>query len=330
MEHFHFLLNIIIAEINLSSLEELNTIWACILHKGHGKDKESDRSYRTISTCPLLAKALDSYVGSLYSDGWAEVQAETQFQGSGSSHELAALLLTESVNFSLFSSKKPIFILLLDAKSAFDLMPRESIIVNAFKAGTCDQGLTYLNNRLGSRLTYCEWSKALMGPIRDLLGVEQGGINSDRLYKLANNDQLSVAQHSNLGIDMGSCTISAIGQADDSVLQANDIHSLQNLLILTLEYCQRYNVTLVPEKTKLLFFTPPGSELEEEYAKIISPVNINGNFIPFSESAEPPTEEQSSLYSHLASQEVIEETLQLLSELKDSTAFLSSSLGCPL
>ena len=286
LEHFHFLLNIIIEEINLSSLEELNTIWACILYKGHRKDKESDRSYRTISTCPLLAKALDSYVGSLYHDGWADAQAETQFQGSGSSHELAALLLTESVNFSLFTAKKPVYVLLLDAKSAFDLMPRESIIVNAFKAGTHDQGLTYLDNRLSSRLTFCEWSKALMGPIMDLLGVEQGGINSDRLYKLANNDQLTVAQHSNLGVNVGSHTISAIGQADDSALLANDIHSLQNLLILTLEYCERYNVTLVPEKTKLLAFTPPGSEMEVEYAKIISPVNINGRFIPFSESAE--------------------------------------------
>ena len=136
MEHFHFLLNIIIDEVNLSTLEELNTVWACILWKGHGKDKESDRSYRTISTCPLLAKALDSYVGELYSGGWADVQASTQFQGNGSSHELAALLLTESLNYSLFCSKKPAFILLLDAKSAFDLIPRQNIIVNAFKAGT--------------------------------------------------------------------------------------------------------------------------------------------------------------------------------------------------
>ena len=102
LQHFHFLLNTIIDDINLSSLEELNTIWACILHKGHGKDKESDRSYRTISTCPLLAKALDSYAGQLYGDGWADAQAETQFQGTGSSHELAGLLVTEAVNFSFF------------------------------------------------------------------------------------------------------------------------------------------------------------------------------------------------------------------------------------
>ena len=125
-----------------------------------------------------------------------------------------------------------------------------------------------------------------MGPIGDLLGVEQGGVNSDKLYKLANNYQLNIAQKSKLGINLGNDTISIIGQADDSVLLANSIHSLNNLLLLTLNYCREYNVTLVPEKTKLLVFCPPGQELVAEYAKIISPININGKFIPFSESAE--------------------------------------------
>ena len=286
LEHFNFLLNIAIEDVNLSSLEELNSVWACILYKGHKKDRESDRSYRTISTCPLIAKALDYYVGTLYSDGWVAAQAETQFQGAGSSHELAALLLTESINFSLFTLKKPVFLLLLDAKSAFDLMPKENIIVNAYKAGTCDQGLVYLDNRLKSRLTYCEWDKTLMGPILDKLGVEQGGISSDRLYKLANNSQINAAQSSKLGVDLGSSTISIIGLADDSGLLANDIHSLNNLLQLTLEYCQEYSVTLVPEKTKLLAFCPPGSELLVEYAQIINPISINGIPIQFSDSAE--------------------------------------------
>ena len=110
--HFHFLLAALIKNVNLAGLDELNTVWACILHKGHGKDKQSDRSYRTISTCPLLAKALDTYVGSLFKDGWASVQASTQFSGSGSSHELAALLLTEAILHSLYVLKLPLFILL--------------------------------------------------------------------------------------------------------------------------------------------------------------------------------------------------------------------------
>jgi len=54
--HFHFLLNTVIDNINLSSLDELNSVWAIVLFKGHGKDRESDRSYRTISTCPVLPK----------------------------------------------------------------------------------------------------------------------------------------------------------------------------------------------------------------------------------------------------------------------------------
>ena len=55
-----------------------------------------------ISNCPFVSKALDSYVAQLYSPIWMKNQAETQFQGRGSNHELAALLLTETVQYSQF------------------------------------------------------------------------------------------------------------------------------------------------------------------------------------------------------------------------------------
>ena len=179
--HFTALLKIIIQNVNLSALEDLNSVWAMILYKGHGKDKESDRSYRTISTCPLLAKALDKYVGSLYESGWVDAQAATQFQGSGSSHELAALLLSECILFSLHTARKPLFCIFLDAKSAFDKILIEFCIRSAYLAGSEGHGLLYLNNRLKNRHTYIEWDKTLMGPVLDRLGVEQGGCNSDRL-----------------------------------------------------------------------------------------------------------------------------------------------------
>ena len=152
-KHFSSLLNMVIKNVNLSSLEDLNSVWAVILHKGHGKDKESDRSYRTISTCPFLAKALDKYVGSLYESGWIDAQADTQFQGPGSSHELAALLLTECIQFSLFSAKVSLYCIFLDAKSAFDKILREFCIRSAYLAGSHGQGLIYLDNRLKNRHT---------------------------------------------------------------------------------------------------------------------------------------------------------------------------------
>ena len=150
---------------------------------------------------------MDSYIGELYSDGWANVQAETQFQGAGSSHELAGLLLTEVIQFSLYSLKLPLFLILLDAMSAFDLILREDIIVNAFKAGTCDQALVYLDNRLKSRNTYCEWNKQIMGPIKDLLGAEQGGINNDSIYKLVNINSLMMSSIPNLALTLADLWI---------------------------------------------------------------------------------------------------------------------------
>ena len=86
----------------------------------------------------------------------------TQFQGEGSSHELVSLLLTETIQFSLFQARDPIFVIFLDAKSAFDMVIRQNAIVEAFKAGTTDQGLIFFNNRMEGRRTFVEWEKCLI------------------------------------------------------------------------------------------------------------------------------------------------------------------------
>jgi hypothetical protein len=61
---------------------------------------------------------MDLYIRDLHIGKWNNQQAEIQYQGEGSSHELAALLDTEVVQHSLFSLKEPAYLLFLDAKSA--------------------------------------------------------------------------------------------------------------------------------------------------------------------------------------------------------------------
>ena len=286
LRHFHLLMSTLIANLNNASLSEMNDIWAMVLYKGHNKDKESDRSYRTISTCPLLAKCLDIYIGRRYYSEWRLAQAPTQFQGEGSSHDLASLLLTETVQHSLFKGKEPIFALFLDAKSAFDVVIRQNAIVAAFKAGTRDQGLLYLDARMANRRTFPQWGTTLMGPICDRLGVEQGAINSDRIYKLCNNSQLVEGQNSGLGVDLDGVHVAAIGQADDVVLLANSPIKLACLLYLTILYCQRQHVTLVPEKTKLLVWSPTNQKQATELLKLSCPISIKDNQIEYCSSAE--------------------------------------------
>ena len=276
LEHFHFLLNAIIENVNLSGLRELNTVYASILYKGHGKDRTQSRSYRTISMCPILSKALDIYVKELSSGAWMDVQAPTQFQGQGMSHEIASLLLTETILYSRHTSKKPLFALFLDAKSAFDRVVKEILVRNLFFSGTDDQRLIYLDQRLSNRTTYCDFDDQLMGPILDTRGLEQGGILSSEAYKLYNNEQAITAQRSGLGASLGFTMVSCISLADDAVLVSNDIHDLKNLLHLTTQYCKKYDVKLVPEKTILLAYGAPQHEAEFiDHAGIISLDGMN-------------------------------------------------------
>ena len=122
--------------------------------------------------------------------------------------------------------------------SAYDKVVRECAIRNAYLAGTSGHSLLYFDSRLESRKTNIEYDKKLMGPIQDVVGVEQGGVNSDKLYKLYNNVQLTIAQQSKLGADIGSTVVSAAGQADDTFLQSHTLHEVGGLLNLPEDYCK--------------------------------------------------------------------------------------------
>ena len=143
-----------------------------------------------------------------------------------------------------------------------------------------------IDQRLKNRKTVCEWNQTLMGPIADECGVEQGGIISSDLYKVYNNEQLNLAQVSNFGVPLGPVTVSGLGQADDVAHIANDLHSLQALLDLTLYYCEKYHVSLSTEKTKLQVFSAKSSAMEAFLGKSTSLLNIGGQRVDFVDEAE--------------------------------------------
>ena len=284
IRHFQFLVNTVLERIELAAIDELNKAHAIILHKGHKKDKALASSYRTISSCPFVSKAVDIYLGDLSKEDWSACQASTQFQGEGMSHELASLLLTIAIQESL-SSSKPLFVLLLDAESAFDLVLRQILVRRLFLDSPQDQRVRYWDLRLANRSTFCQWEDSTMGPIRDQLGVEQGGPNSSEFYKLYNNEQLTVAQESGLGTSISGIPVAAVGQADDTALVSNDLHQLQCLLDLSLAYCNKHQVKLSAGKTKLLLFSKQETDYVK-YSRQISPLHIGEVPIKFATNAE--------------------------------------------
>ena len=286
LKHYQMLLNIAIENIDFTNVDEINTAHACVLYKGHKKDKTQASSYRNISTCPFLAKSLDTYIRSLSSSDWAMARSSSQFLGTGMSHDLASLLLSESISHSLYTNKKPLFAIFLDARSAFDRTVREILIRKLYLHGTTGDRLLFFNNRLQFRRTFVEWDRKVLGPINDKQGVEQGGVPSGDLYTIYNNEQLDTAQESKLGLHLHGLQVAAIGQADDCVLVSDDLLSLKYLLELTLDYCKKYHVQLAPEKTKLLAFSTPQHKVDISYFQHINSIQIYGSPISFTATAE--------------------------------------------
>ena len=224
------------------------------------------------------------YLRDISIDQWNKSQADNQFQGKGMSHELAALLLTETVQYSLNVNKNPIFIISLDALSAYDKIIPEIFIRDLFFTKMNEQAL--LDQKLKSRLTFYEWDKQMMGPTKDNIGFEQGGICSSDYYKIYGKNQLITTQASGLGVDIGSSVVSSIGLADDTVAVSDDIYDLQNLLRLIDDYCHKYKVTLVPSKTKLICMGSRHDCQFIEYCKLVNPVMVCNTRIDFSDKLE--------------------------------------------
>jgi hypothetical protein len=217
----------------------------------------------------------------------------------GSSHEFVAVLLTETIQHSLFSLKLPIFILYLDAQSAIDVVLRELIKNLYFSCNTNGNSLHYIKNRVGNRRTFIDWEGNLIGPIIDESGLEQGGVPSSDFYKIYGKEQITTAQDSSLGVKVGNEIISGIGLADDTALVSNDIHKLLLLLKLTEEFCKRFHVKLCAAKTKLQVYHTKEMQTMVNYAMETNPLQIDGKKINFVGTAEHVGLLRSSSGNHL-------------------------------
>ena len=70
----------------------------------------------------------------------------------------------------------------------------QHVVKAAYYADTCDDALLYLDGRLRRRWTYVQLGQVVLWPIQDTVGLVQDGCTPDRLFRLNNTEQLSIAQ----------------------------------------------------------------------------------------------------------------------------------------
>ena len=96
--------------------------------------------------------------------------------------------------------------------------------------------------------------------------ILQGGLLSSSEFQLVGNKELSTANDSALGVNIGKIHVASDGAADDTVLFSHSLEGLQSLLNLSMKFCKDSGMELVQDKTHLIClfpknFCPPDAEI---------------------------------------------------------------------
>ena len=150
------------------------------------------------------------------------------------------------------SNKKPLFIITLDVKKAFDVVWHASLLRKMFSISDAnswsflDSNLrTNSSVRLQNQFGQCFTVQQ---------GVGQGKIMSTHNYKCYVNDVLDLLTNSNCGSRIGASYIGSPTCADDIVLLANSVSDMQTQLNIVHTYSQRERYEIHPDKSKCITF----------------------------------------------------------------------------
>ena len=150
------------------------------------------------------------------------------------------------------TDKKPLYMGLIDLTKAFDSVPRNKLFKKLGKAGVTGKMHRvirdlYTDNRAAVRVGEYE-TKSF--EIRS--GVMQGSKLGPILFNIFINDLLEELHASNLGVQMITITVSALGFADDILVIADDPSKLQALLDICSNWSEQNGMPFNIKKCKVL------------------------------------------------------------------------------
>ena len=149
-------------------------------------------------------------------------------------------------------SGKPVYMAMLDAKSAFDVVVKDILMRKTFLSGVDPAAWSLIDELHTETKCVIKWMDNKSSEFEIFQGVKQGGLLSADLYKVYVNDLLKMLKDSDLGIKIGPLTLNAVACADDIALFADNPVALQILLNYAYHYSNLHRYLLQPQKSVIL------------------------------------------------------------------------------
>ncbi len=187
----------------------------------------------------------------------------------------AGLMIQEQI-YMAKKQKKPLYVTLLDVKTAFDVVWHESLLKKLHQSGIDGDLWIAIKDLYTNATSQVSWKGQKSDPFPILQGVRQGAVLSSDLYKRFNNPMLDILGSSNLGGHIGTVPLPAPTCADDVALCSSDPVEMQTLIDVVSRYSKREQYEIQARKSAVLVINDPNPSYPTTFYMGDNPIpNVN-------------------------------------------------------
>jgi len=202
-----------------------------------------------ITVLPVLGKITEAILRRRISPMIEEHQCQVQRGFTRNASPLNSAFIVEELYRNSKDDRSPLNLILLDAKSAFDVVDHHHLLRRLYHLGINDNHWNLIQSFHKEGTAAVKWNNQISNHFRIEQGVRQGGILSTDLYKTYVNPLLRRLQAAPYGVKIGPITCAASACADDICLAAEGADETQQLLSMSTDFANMERYILQPAKS---------------------------------------------------------------------------------
>jgi hypothetical protein len=242
----------------------------------HKKDKPQNNpdSYRRITVSSLVGKLWEKELTHRIKKTLEASQSPYQFGFmEGASSNNAVALISEAVA-EANDQNKPLYLTLMDASKAFDIVDHSSMLNHLYKQGVEGKIWLLADSMYCGAISKVKWDGSLSENFNELQGIRQGAISSTVLFNNRSSPLLQRLQKSPGSLSIGHIKLGAVMCADDLALLSENRPGMQ--MLVDEAACDASRERLKFSDTKTIMITINGGR---KHAQPRQPISLYGNTV---------------------------------------------------
>ena len=244
-----------------------------------GKPAKAPDSYRRITVSSVIGKVVEKEILTKTQEVLLPQQNGLQFGFTpGSSSTNCAFVISEAVAEAK-TKNHPLYVTLLDAKKAFDVVWHPSLLVSLYHQGITGPTWDLYQEMYHGISSKVKVEGSLSRAFKELQGIRQGGGTSADLFKSRSNNLLNQLTVLPDAYKIGTISLGCPTTADDTMMLSKTRMGAQTQMIIAQEDANRHRYSFSEKKTKIIAVNLP---IDHEVCTTTQPVLLNNKPVSYS------------------------------------------------